>query len=189
HGSPGLYSLPLAAVTTFACEWGRLEGDGEAAAVLDALAEVPGQVGEAYRTTRDRGRELAVELAESDFIYCLAAGTLYGLAYKFGLTVFMENMRIGSSVIESAEFRHGPAEMLDRQSPDMVFLLGRDESRAISERSAAVAAQNGARVRTFDAADHPGVHPVLEPFVLKVALQWFIVYSTLLRGIADLHER
>jgi fructoselysine 6-phosphate deglycase len=189
YGSPGLYSLPLAAVTTFACEWGRLEGDAAAAEVLDALAGVPAQVGEAFASTRARGRELALELAGSQLVYCLAAGPLYGLAYKFGLTVFMENMRIASSVIDSTEFRHGPAEMLDRQSPDMIFLLGRDASREVGERSARVAREHGARVRVFDAADHPGVHPLLEPFVLKVALQWFIVYSTLMRGIDDLDDR
>ena len=189
YGSPGLYSLPLAAVTTFACEWGRLEGDRAAEGVLEALAGIPAAVGGAFRDTRARSRELAEELAGSDLIYCLASGPLYGLAYKFGLTVFMENMRIASSVIESSEFRHGPAEMLDRQSPDMIFLLGSDESRPVAERSAAVAANHGARVRTFDAHDHPNVHPQLQPFVLKVALQWFIVYSTLLRGIDDLDER
>ena len=189
YGSPGLYSLPLAAVTTFVCEWGRLDGDPAAAGVLDALAGIPAQVGEAFVSTRARGRELALELASSELIYCLAAGPLYGLAYKFGLTVFMENMRVHSSVIESTEFRHGPAEMLDRHSPDMIFLLGRDASRTISERSARVAAEHGARVRVFDAHDHPDVHPLLQPFVLKVALQWFIVYSTLARGIGDLDDR
>ena len=157
--------------------------------MLDALAGIPAQVGEAFTSTRARGRELALELASSELIYCLAAGPLYGLAYKFGLTVFMENMRVHSSVIESTEFRHGPAEMLDRHSPDMIFLLGRDASRTISERSARVAAEHGARVRVFDAHDHPDVHPLLQPFVLKVALQWFIVYSTLVRGIGDLDDR
>jgi fructoselysine 6-phosphate deglycase len=189
YASPGLYSLPLAAVTTFVCEWGRLDGDPAAAGVLDALAGIPAQVGHAFTSTRERGRELALELASSELIYCLAAGPLYGLAYKFGLTVFMENMRIASSVIESAEFRHGPAEMLDRHSPDMIFLLGSDPSRPVSERSARVADAHGARVRAFDAHDHPDVHPLLQPFVLKVALQWFIVYSTLVRGIDDLDER
>ena len=189
YSSPGLYSLPLAAVTTFVCEWGRLEGDPAAAGVLDALAGIPAQVGEAFVSTRARGRELALELASSELIYCLAAGPLYGLAYKFGLTVFMENMRVHSSVIDSTEFRHGPAEMLDRHSPDMIFLLGRDASRTVTERSARVAAEHGARVRVFDAHDHPDVHPLLQPFVLKVALQWFIVYSTLARGISDLDDR
>jgi fructoselysine 6-phosphate deglycase len=189
YESPGLYCLPLLAVTLFAAEWGRLDGDDQAADVMAAVQTLATRMGAAFRSQRERGRLLAEQLSDSELLYCLGAGPLYGLAYKFGLTVFMENMRIHGSVIESAEFRHGPAEMLDRRSPDMVFLLGRDESRPISERSAAVAEQNGARVRTFDAADHPGVHPLLEPFVLKVALQWFIVYSTLLRGIGDLDER
>ncbi|MDX6567150.1 MAG: fructoselysine 6-phosphate deglycase, partial [Gaiellales bacterium] len=41
----------------------------------------------------------------------------------------------------------------------------------------------------FDVADYPGLHPLLAPFVLKVPLQWFVVYSALLRGIDDLDER
>ena len=119
----------------------------------------------------------------------MGAGPLYGLAYKFALTVFMENIRTHGSIIESAEFRHGPAEMLERQRPDMAFLLGTDESRALTERSLEVARTRGANTFVFDAADYPGLHPLLQPFVLKVALQWFIVYSTLMRGIPDLDER
>ena len=57
------------------------------------------------------------------------------LAYKFGLTVFMENMRMDGSVIESAEFRHGPAEMLDRRSADLAVLVGTDESREMTWRT------------------------------------------------------
>ena len=41
----------------------------------------------------------------------------------------------------------------------------------------------------FDAADHEGLHPQLAPFLLLVPLQWFTVYSALLRGITDLDER
>ena len=33
---------------------------------------------------------------------------------------------------------------------------------------------------------HIGSAWAVEPFVLKVALQWFIVYSTLVRGIDDI---
>ncbi len=101
----------------------------------------------------------------------------------------MENMRIHGSVIESAEFRHGPAEMLDRQTADIAVLLGTDESRAMTQRTLEFARERGARTITFDAAGYPGVHPLLTPFVLKVALQWFIVYSTFLRGIEDMYDR
>ena len=100
----------------------------------------------------------------------------------------MENMRIHGSVIESAEFRHGPAEMLDRRGADLAVLLGTDESREMTQRTLEFAERNGARCAVFDAAEHE-VHPLLSPFVLKVDLQWFIVYSTLMRGIEDLDDR
>ncbi len=189
YTSPGLYSLPLLAVTLFACEWGKAEHSPLADELLQAVPALPGQIGEAFRSQRERGRELAAELADSTLLYAIGAGPLLGLAYKFGLTVFMENMRIHGSVIESAEFRHGPAEMLDRQTADLAVLLGTDESRAMTLRTLEFARANGARAITFDAADYPGVHPLLSPFVLKIALQWFIVYSTFMRGIDDLDER
>ena len=122
YGSPGLYCLPMAAVTAFACEWAAADGSREAAEIAERLPGLPALVGRAYRDGRDLGRDRAQTFAESDLVYCVGAGPLYGLAYKFGLTVFMENMRIHSSVIETAEFRHGPAEMLDRQAPDMAVL-------------------------------------------------------------------
>ena len=79
--------------------------------------------------------------------------------------------------------------MLERQRADLVFLLGGDESRQVTERSLAFARERGARTIVVDAADHEGLHPLLSPYVLKVPLQWFVVYSALLRGILDLDER
>jgi fructoselysine 6-phosphate deglycase len=189
YSSPGLYSLPLLAVTLLACEWGKAEQNPLAHELLEAVPALPGQIGAAFHSERERGQALAEELADSTLLYAIGAGPLFGLAYKFGLTVFMENMRIHGSIIESAEFRHGPAEMLDRQQADLAVLVGTDDSRAMTLRTLEFARQNGARAITFDAADYPGVHPLLTPFVLKVALQWFIVYSTFLRGIDDLDAR
>src|SRR5262249_18203395 len=151
-GSPGLYSLPLMAVSLLALEWGRLDGNADAAALMERLSDVPAQVGEAFRSTRERGRELAEQLGDSDLLYCVGARPLYGLAYKFGLTVFMENMRINGSVIESGEFRHGPAEALERQRPDVAVVLGTDESRPMTLRTLDFLQANGARTFVFDAA-------------------------------------
>ena len=188
YGSPGLYSLPLAAVTLFVGEWARLDGHPDAETLLASLQEVPAVVGRAFASEQARGRELAEQFADATLLYCLGAGPLYGLAYKFALTVFMENLRVHGSVIESAEFRHGPAEMLERQRPDIVALVGTDESREQTLQTLAFAQRNGARSAIFDAADYD-VHPLLSPFALKVALQWFIVYGALLRGIDDLDAR
>lgn len=189
YESTDLFGLPLAAVYLYALEHAQADGWAPASDVARALEELPPILGEAYRNDEARGEALAHELLSSQVLYCVGAGPLYGLAYKFALTVFMENIRVHGSVIESGEFRHGPAEMLERQQADMFFLLGGDESRSMTERSMAVARENGARVIPVDLLSYPGVHPLLAPFVLLVPLQWFVVYSALLRGITDLDER
>ena len=189
YESTALYALPMAAVTLFALEWARLEGNGAADEITQGMALLPELIDGSFARDQARGEALAREYLPSQILYCVGAGPLYGLAYKFALTVYMENIRTHGSVIESAEFRHGPAEMLERQRPDMSFLLGTDESRALTERSLEVARTRGANTFVFDAADYPGLHPLLAPFVLKVPLQWFVVYSALLRGIDDLDER
>jgi fructoselysine-6-P-deglycase FrlB-like protein len=189
YESSALYALPMAAVTLFALEYARLEGSEGAAEVLAAFDVLPQIVARAFEDERPRGLQGAKQLLPAQTLYCVGSGPLYGLAYKFALTVFMENIRTHGSVIESAEFRHGPAEMLERQRADMVFLLGTDASRALTVRSLDFARAQGARAVVYDAADYPDLHPLLAPFVLKVGLQWLVVYSALLRGILDLDER
>jgi fructoselysine-6-P-deglycase FrlB-like protein len=189
YDSSALYALPMAAVSLFALEYARRQGSEAAAEVLAAFDALPEIVAQAFEDERTRGLEAAKELLPAQTLYCVGSGPLYGLAYKFALTVFMENIRTHGSVIESAEFRHGPAEMLERQRADMVFLLGTDASRPLTIRSLDFARAQGARAVVYDAADYPGLHPLLTPFVLKVGLQWLVVYSALLRGILDLDER
>ncbi|MCX6371119.1 MAG: SIS domain-containing protein [Solirubrobacterales bacterium] len=189
YESSALYAMPMAAVSLFALEWGRLDGNEEAEEVLAAFDALPDIIAKAFENCREPSLEIARALLPAQELYCVAAGPLYGLAYKFALTVFMENIRTHGSVIESAEFRHGPAEMLERQRPTMVFLLGTDESREMTQRSIDVAEANGAQVVVYDVADYPGLHPLLAPFVMKVPLQWMVVHSALLRGILDLDDR
>jgi len=192
YDSTALYILPLAAVTLFALELARLvecPKRDEAEAALAQLAELPAILGRAYREDEPAGLEQARRFLSSTSLTVLAAGPLYGLGYKFALTVFMENIRVNGSIIEAAELRHGPVEALERQRLDIVALLGTDESRDMTMRSIRIAEENGGRVHVLDAADYPGLHPLLAPFVLLVPLQWFTVYSALLRGITDLDER
>ena len=189
YEATALYNLPMAAVSLFALEWARLEGNGAADEVLAGFDALPEIIAGAYASSQERGRELAEAFLPAQLLYCLGSGPLYGLAYKFALTVFMENIRTHGAFIESAEFRHGPAEALERQRPEMVYLLGQDESRPMVERSLEIARSRGAKVATIDAAGYAGLHPLLSAFVLKVPLQWFVVYSALLRGIDDLDER
>jgi len=192
YDSSALYILPLAAVTLFALELGRQTESPKRADVEAALAQLddlPAILGQAYRDAERPSLGWARRFLSASLLYVLAAGPNYGLGYKFALTVFMENIRVNGSIVEATELRHGPVEALERQRVDIVALLGTDESRALTERSVRVAEENGGRVLVIDAAAYPGLHPLLAPFVLLVPLEWFTVWSALLRGITDLDER
>lgn len=189
YDSKALYILPLAGAYLFSLEVARLQGVEGVDEILAGLAGLPKLLTRQYLDEKEPARKLAEQFAQEDLFYALGSGPLYGLAYKFGLTVFMENMRVNGSFMDATEFRHGPAEVFDRQKPAIVILMGTDESRPVVERVRALCADNGARVLVFDAADYPGVHPLLAPFVLMIPLQWFAVWSSLMRGITNLDER
>ena len=161
----------------------------DARALLESLAALPPVLGEVYRRAQAPALEQARAFLPAQLLYCVGAGPLAGLAYKFALTVFMENIRVHGSFIESSELRHGPIEAFERQRPDMVFVVGTDESRAMTLRSLDLVRDAGAHTLVIDAADYPATHPQLTPFLLLVPLQWFVVYSALLRGITDLDDR
>jgi fructoselysine 6-phosphate deglycase len=189
YHSKALYILPLAAVYLFALEVARLLGNKETGAIVNGLQALPSLLTWQYIEEEQPAKKLALQYADEELFYVLASGPLYGLGYKFGLTVFMENMRVHGSFMDASEFRHGPAEMLDRFKPAIVILKGTDESRALVERVQDLAKQNGARVLCYDLADYGEIHPLLAPFVLMIPLQWFAVYSAILRGITDLDAR
>jgi fructoselysine-6-P-deglycase FrlB-like protein len=186
--STGLYALPLAAACLFSLEYAKL-GGADVQRTIDAVYALPPVLGKAYREDEARAKQLAEEYKDEDLFYVLASGPLYGLGYKYGLTVFMENMRVHGSFIETSEFRHGPVEMLEKKRPAMVFLMGTDESRSMSHRVLDVATSARAKTIVYDFADYGGLDPLVAPFVLHVPLQWFAVYSALLRGVTDLDER
>lgn len=189
YNSKALYILPLAAAYLFSLEVARLQGAPEAAEVIDGLYRLPALLSKQYVEEEPKAEALAKKYVDEKLFYVLSSGPLYGLGYKFGLTVFMENMRVNGSFMDASEFRHGPAEMLDREKPAVVVLKGTDESRPMTERVCAILETNGAKVLTYDMASYPDVHPLLAPFALMIPLQWFAVYSALLRGITDLDER
>jgi len=186
--STGLYIIPLATAYLFSLEIAKMEGK-PVEGIIEELFSVPQILGKAYRDDEARARELATKYKDEDMFYVLSSGPLYGLGYKFAVTVFMENIRVNGSFIETSEFRHGPVEMLDRKKPVMVFLKGTDESREMTDRVIDLVKTVNEKVIVYDYADYGHLHPLLSPFALMVPLQWFAVYSALLRGITDLDKR
>ena len=189
YGSKALYIMPLAVAYLFSLELAHLQGSQKVQKILDELYELPALLTKQFSSEKDKAKKLAEQFLDQDLIYTLGSGPLYGLAYKFGLTVFMENMRVNGSFMDATEFRHGPAEMFGREKPAFVILLGTDESRPLTARVAQLVKSQQAPLITFDMQDYPDVHPLLAPFVLMIPMQWFAVYSSIMRGITDLDER
>jgi fructoselysine-6-P-deglycase FrlB-like protein len=189
YNSKALYILPMAAVYLFALELARLYGTPQTEEIVADLHRLPDLFARQYDHEQEPAKKLAQEFINERLIYTLASGPNYWLGYKFGLTVFMENMRVNGSFMDATEFRHGPAEVFDREKPAIVILMGTDSSRTLVDRVRNLCQDNGAHVAVFDSADYGKFHPLLAPFVLMIPLQWFAVWSTLMRGITDLDER
>lgn len=189
YESKALYIQPLVAAYLFALEVARLQGVTEVEAIIHDLYQIPELLSRQYQEEKDAAKKLAEKFKDETIFYTLGSGVLYGLAYKFGLTVFMENMRVHGSFMNAVEFRHGPAEMLDREKPSFVVLLGSDESREVVSRVIDLLKSQKVPLIVYDMAKYQGIHPLLAPFVLMIPLQWFAVYSAFMRGITDLDDR
>lgn len=185
-----IYELPIATLVLFA--QGLTQGtarEDAAAEVADGLRRLPDILRRTLAAEASAAESKARELLRANHLYVLGAGPLAPLAYKVAMSVIMENVRIGASFSDTSEWRHGPAEALERIRPDIIVLLGTDESRAVSERTIEFCRANGARVLVYDSADLGDVHPLLTPLVLNSHTQWLVAYSAILRGITDLDAR
>jgi fructoselysine-6-P-deglycase FrlB-like protein len=190
YGSAAIFEAPIAALLLLAA--GMSEGTAAVARAEElagAVAAVPAAVRESLRGADAWAEEHARALLSSRHLYVLGAGPLSPLAYKVALTVVMENIRIGGTWCDASEWRHGPAEALERSQADALVLVGTDASRAMCRRSLAFLREHGARTLVIDAQDYAEVHPLLTPLVLNSLTQWFTVWSAVLRGITDLDHR
>jgi fructoselysine 6-phosphate deglycase len=141
----------------------------------DNLTKLPDVLDTVRVRTEARSRALAAELRDAEQYYVVGSGPLAGLAYQFAICNLIEMQWVDAASLNAAEFQHGPLEIVQPDLP-MIFLLGLDESRGITERALEFSRQYGAHTIVFDLADMPGLHPWLAPFGLHLPLQWFNWY-------------
>ncbi|HEX2528042.1 MAG TPA: SIS domain-containing protein [Geminicoccus sp.] len=180
-----IFEIPVAALILLA--QGLQSGStDELAANLPAI---PAALGKVLAKADERAEADARRMLSATSMMVLGAGPHSPLAYKVALTVVMENIRINGTYCDAAEFRHGPAEAFERLKPDMMFFLGKDQSRETTEMVLRFCEKQGARTVVYDANDYGDVHPLLAPLVTNSLTQYFTVYSAILRGITDLDPR
>ena len=143
--------------------------------VRAALQRLPDAMHAVRTETEQVAHRLAEEYRDMDQVYVVGTGPLMGLAYQFTVCNLLEMQWIDASSINAAEFQHGPLEIV-RSGLPIIFLLGTDESREVTERALAFAQRYGARTIVFDLKDMPDIHPWFAPFGLHLPLQWLNWY-------------
>lgn len=190
YDNGAIYEIPIIAMVLIAA--GLTEAGGATdglAGLLAGIEDLPTVLRRTLDVEATRAEARARRLLQDQHLYVLGCGPLSPLAYKVAMSVIMENMRIGATYSDASEWRHGPAEALERIRGTFVVLLGTDSSRAVTLRTIEFCEANGSRVMTYDAAEFGDVHPLLTPIVMNSHTQWLIVYSAILRGITNLDDR
>lgn len=147
--------------------------------ILKDFKKLPGILGRLVKETEEESRLLGERAAKWPFIYTVAAGPLFPLAYKEGVITMLEFTWTHGAALNAAEFRHGPLEVVEEGIP-YVFMLGTDESRHTTERTIRFVEQLTKDVIVFDFAKYAeDLHPLLAPFVLFVPLEYFYYYLSI----------
>ncbi len=157
----------------------RTEPNPELETVYAQLFHLPAALEKLINDYEETGRRLGEMASKWPLIYTVAGGILKPLGYKEGIVTLLEFTWTHGSVLNAAEFRHGPLEIVEPGVP-FLFLLGTDETRHTTERALNFVRRYTSDVVTFDYAElGQGLHPLLAPFILFVPLEWFCYYLSI----------
>lgn len=155
--------------------------------LLASLKALPRAAAVTKSGNEARAAREAMELQHDSVIYHIASGPMFCTAYVFGVCTLMEMQRLNSTPLESAEFFHGPFEVVDETVP-IFLLLGEDPSRPLMERAVRFCEKYGKRIVIYDSRDFemPGIdrqiRPIVAPYIVGVAL------DRIGEHLAELHD-
>jgi len=144
-------------------------------AVMRGLNCFPSALVDTQEANDKRAAEEARIYKDDDYVMLLGAGPCFASAYVFGVCVLMEMQWMHTYACESAEFFHGPFEVVTENTPLVVF-MGEDASRPLSERVVRFAKKFTERLIIYDSRDYemkgidPEVRPIFAPFILEAAV-------------------
>ena len=130
----------------------RLEPNPEVETIYAQLNQLPPVLEKLVNGYEETGRQLGEKASKWPFIYTVAGGILKPLAYKEGIVTLLEFTWTHGSALNSAEFRHGPLEVVEQGVP-FIFLLGTDASRHTTERALNFVKRYDSEIITFDYAE------------------------------------
>jgi fructoselysine 6-phosphate deglycase len=145
-------------------------------AILRSLNHYPSALADTQEASEKRVTEDARIYKDDNYMMLLGAGPCFANAYVFGTCVLMEMQWMRIYPCESAEFFHGPFEVIDQTTPLLIF-LGEDPSRPETERVVSFAKKFTERLMIYDSKDYamkgidPSVRAIFAPFILQAAVE------------------
>ncbi|PYI51349.1 SIS domain-containing protein [Paenibacillus flagellatus] len=151
------------------------EGNKKLDSILRTLPHLDSVYAKAKQQFAPTAQKFAVDFKDESVIYTMASGANYGIAYMFAICFLMEMQWKNSHAIHAGEFFHGPFEILDKESPFILF-LGLDETRPLEERALKFLRQYGEKLLIIDAKDYDftGVEEDVKGYVAPLVLNQVI---------------
>lgn len=180
YGGECIWEMHLLTTYYLACKYiNGVHENSDVDKILADLHKLPELLQKLVKTVEEDSKRLGLQAAEWPFIYTVAAGPLKPLAYKEGVITMMEFTWTHGCALNSAEFRHGPLEVVEPGIP-YVFMLGNDGSRHTTERTINFVKKYTQNVVVFDVNDFEAdMHPMLSPLILFVPLEFFYYYLSI----------
>lgn len=172
HGYHAKFMIVLALLSAVMKE---VEGWKLHDAVMRGLDSFPSALVDTQEANEKRAAEEARIYKDDDYMMLLGAGPCFATAYVFGVCVLMEMQWMHTYACESAEFFHGPFEVVTEKTP-MIIFLGEDNSRPLTERVVRFAKKFTERLLIYDSKDYemkgiaPEVRAIFAPFILEAAV-------------------
>lgn len=114
--------------------------------------------------------------------YVLGSGILYGLAFKIAKSVINENIWMDGVDVDTAEFYHGPIEVVEPFPPEkanraFIHLLCKEKNTRFPSMQALnfLAGKNVVQI-VFDAMDHPQFDELFDPYILFAPTEWLCMH-------------
>ena len=139
--------------------------------LIASLKQLPTALAEAKQQSLNKAAEQAQQLKDSPVLYVLGSGPMYVTAYVFASCFLMEMQWMHAHALQTAEFFHGPFEVVDPSTP-LLLLMGEDPSRPIAERALQFTQQYSQNTIVYDAKDFPmtGIAPEIRPLVAPMVV-------------------
>ena len=185
------FASTLTAFALLALHLGRIRdvSPAEGQRIVEALQTLPEQI-QALLDREDEYREIAKKYARFERAYFVGRTEGFGLA-KEGALKLKEVSYIHAEAYPASELKHGPLALIDESTPTFAIVPDDDLLSKNKSTIAEIKTRNGPVVAIgqsddlADAADDvikvPKCHPLLDPILLLIPLQFIAYFAALER--------